>query len=288
MRVLYLRNRIIKNNKTNGNEASMSDSIIRRISRFSSGASESIDIQMIMEEPLSIRVDGKPYSVVMRTPGDERAHVAGFSLAEGLIDQVDDIETLGFCTEEGVNVGTLTLMDSRRQTVLELLERKGFISQTSCGICGKEVVRDLMQIVTPMPRTLRITVDQAMACMEALPQRQDLHKRTRSAHAAMIFDAGLTPLSFAEDVGRHNALDKAVGKVFLDNRLSEALIGVMSSRLSYELVQKAARAGIEMLIGISRPTALAVDLAESVNMTLACAKNDSLLVFCNGDRLITT
>lgn len=264
----------------------MTDSTTRRITRHADGGTENIDACLIMEEPFSIRVDGKPYSVVMRTPGDERAHMAGFFLAEGLIDHIEEIETLGFCTEDGVNVGTLTLMEARRQKVLELLERKGFISQTSCGICGKEVVRDLMQIVTPLPQTLRITVDQAMACMDALPRQQDLHKRTHSAHAAMIFSADLTPLSFAEDVGRHNALDKAIGKVFLENRLSEAVIGVMSSRLSYELVQKAARAGIEMLIGISRPTALGVDLADSVNMTIACARKESLLVFCGGDRLI--
>lgn len=264
----------------------MTDSISRRITQYAGGGPEHTDACLIMEEPLSIRVDGKPYSVVMRTPGDERAHVAGFCLSEGLIDHIEEIETLGFCTEDSVNVGTLTLMEQRRQKVSELLERKGFISQTSCGICGKEVVKDLLQIVMPLPQTLRITVGQAMACMDALPRQQDLHKRTHSAHAAMIFDAGLKPLAFAEDVGRHNALDKAIGKVFLDNLLPDAVIGVMSSRLSYELVQKAARAGIEMLIGISRPTALAVDLADSVNMTVACARKENLLVFCGGKRLI--
>lgn len=265
----------------------MADAIIHRITRYIDNAPESVDMHLIMEEPLSIRVDGKPYSVVMRTPGDERAHVAGFCLSEGLIDHIEEIEALGFCTEDDVNVGTLILTERRRQKVLELLDRKGFISQTSCGICGKEVVKDLMQIVTPMPQTLRITIDQAMTSVNMLTRQQDLHKRTHSAHAAMIFDANLTPMAFAEDVGRHNALDKAVGKVFLENRLSEAVIGVMSSRLSYELVQKAARAGLEILIGISRPTALAVDLAGSVNMTIACARKEILMVFCGGDRLIT-
>jgi FdhD protein len=264
----------------------MSDGISHTITRYRSGKPESVDTFLIMEEPLSIRIDGRPYAVVMRTPGDERAHVAGFCLAEGLIDGVEDIETLGFCTEQGVNVGTLTLMDKRRRQVMDLLDRKGFVSQTSCGICGKEVVRDLMQVLKPMPDTLRISVSQALACADMLSRKQDLHKRTRSAHAAMILDAAFSPMAFAEDVGRHNALDKAVGKVFLENRLPDAAVGMMSSRLSYELVQKAARAGLEILIGISRPTSLGVDLAESVNMTLLCVKNDDLLVFCGKDRLI--
>ena len=265
----------------------MADSIRHTITRYRNGNSESVDTFLIMEEPLSIRIDGRPYAVVMRTPGNERAHVAGFCLAEGLIDQIDDIETLGFCTEEGINVGTLTLMNKRRQQVMDLVERKGFVSQTSCGICGKEVVRDLMQVLKPMPDTLRISVTQALACADMLSRKQELHKRTRSAHAAMILDAALSPMAFAEDVGRHNALDKAVGKVFLENRLPDAAVGMMSSRLSYELVQKAARAGLEILIGISRPTSLAIDLAESVNMTLLCVKSDDLLVFCGGKRLIS-
>ena len=88
-----------------------------------------------------------------------------------------------------------------------------------------------------------------------------------------------------EDAGRHNALDKAIGRVLLDNGLEAAAMGVMSSRLSYELVQKAARAGLEVLVGISRPTMLAVDLAISVNMTLICAQEGKLLVFCGTERI---
>jgi FdhD protein len=115
-----------------------------------------------------------------------------------------------------------------------------------------------------------------------------LYQKTNSAHASMIFDFNLHPLAFAEDVGRHNALDKAIGKVFMSRRLPEAVFGLMSSRLSYELVQKAARAGLQILVGISRPTALAVALAQSIHMTLACAKNKDLMVFCGEERLTTT
>jgi len=241
---------------------------------------------LIVEEPLSIRIEGNPYSVVMRTPGDEIAHVAGFCLAEGLIDSPKDIATIGFCTEDNTNVATVTLTDDRKKKVADLLDRKGFVSQTSCGICGKEVIKDLHQITTPIKNSFKISIDQARKCAERLASFQPLHKKTHSAHAALIFDKSLRVLSSAEDVGRHNALDKAIGKIFMDNKISDACVCVMSSRLSYELIQKAARAGLEMLVGISRPTSLGVDLARAVNMTLACARSDELMVFCGKDRFI--
>ncbi len=241
---------------------------------------------LIIEEPLSIRIEGNPYSVVMRTPGDEIAHVAGFCLSEGLIDSAKDIATIGFCTEDNTNVATITLTDNRKKKVVDLLNRKGFVSQTSCGICGKEVVKDLHQITTPVKNNFKISIDQARECANLLYSFQPLHKKTRSAHAALILDKTLQVLSSAEDVGRHNALDKAIGKIFMDNKISKACICVMSSRLSYELIQKAARAGIEMLVGISRPTSLGVDLARAVNMTLACSRGDDLMVFCGKDRFI--
>jgi FdhD protein len=243
------------------------------------------DQHLIIEEPLSIRVNGKPYSVVMRTPGDEADHVAGFCLVEGLVDYPEDIASLGFCTEDGTNVATVILTPDRTKKVSHLLERKGFISQTSCGICGKEVVKDLQQILSPLPHTFKIPVSCVLECADNLAVHQELYQKTNSAHASMIFDADLRPLAFAEDVGRHNALDKAIGKVFMSHRLTDAVFGLMSSRLSYELVQKAARARLQVLVGISRPTALAVDLAQSIHMTIACAKNKDLMVFCGQDRL---
>jgi FdhD protein len=239
---------------------------------------------LIIEEPLSIRIEGKPYAVVMRTPGDEIAHAAGFCLAEGLIDAPEDIATIGFCTEDSTNVATVTLTQARKQKVTDLLDRKGFVSQSSCGICGKEVVKDLHQITKSVRSRLRLSVARVMACADQISEFQPLHHKTRSAHAALIFDINCKVLSAAEDVGRHNALDKAVGKIFMAGKLADACLGVMSSRLSYELVQKAARAGLEMLVGVSWPTSLGVDLAQAVNMSLACARGDDLMVFCGVER----
>jgi FdhD protein len=223
----------------------------------------------------------------MRTPGDEIAHTVGFCLAEGIIESFADIATIGFCEQDETNVATVTLTEARRQAAAPLLERKGFVSQSSCGICGKEVIKDLRQIVSPLPINTRFSLNKILACVESLPAYQHLHRKTRAAHAAVLFDSNMNMLSHAEDVGRHNALDKAIGKVFMKASANSAVFVLMSSRLSYELVQKAARAGIELMVGISRPTALGVELAESVNMTLCWARGGGLTVFCSGERIVT-
>ncbi len=243
---------------------------------------------LIVEEPLSIRINGEPYAVVMRTPGDENCHVAGFCLAEGLIDTPDDIATIGFCTEAGTNVATVTLTEPRRALVAPLLERKGFVSQTSCGICGKEVVADMQQILRPLPSRVRLSADRIKTAVAMFAQHQTLYDKTRGVHAALIVDDKNNLLAMFEDAGRHNALDKAIGRVLLDKKTETAVLGVMSSRLSYELVQKAARGGLEVLVGISRPTLLAVDLALSVNMTLICFQEGRLLVFTGEERIVNT
>ncbi|MFO7555429.1 MAG: formate dehydrogenase accessory sulfurtransferase FdhD [Desulfobacterales bacterium] len=242
--------------------------------------------RLIGEEPLSIRIEGKPYSVVMRTPGEELAHAAGFCLAEGIVDTPDDIHTISCCDDGDANVVTVTLNKPRRDEIVNILERRGFISQTSCGICGKEIVDDLYQMITPVRDKTRMDAGLALECLENLSQHQPLRDKTRASHAAALYSSEFKLLSVAEDVGRHNALDKAVGKLFLDRRLEEAFLLTLSSRISYELVQKAARARVPVILAFSRPTSLAVELASKLNMTLAClAEHSGLYIFCGEHRL---
>lgn len=242
--------------------------------------------RLIGEEPLSIRVEGKPYSVVMRTPGDELAHAAGFCLAEGIVSTPDDVNTISCCDGDDSNVVAVTLNASRRDKIVDILDRRGFISQTSCGICGKEIVKDLYQMIRPVSDNTRMNAVLALECLENLSQHQPLRDKTRASHAAALYSSDFKLLSVAEDVGRHNALDKAIGRLFLDRRLDEAVLLTLSSRISYELVQKAARARIQVILAFSRPTSLAVELALELNMTLAClADNTGLYIFCGEHRL---
>lgn len=245
------------------------------------------DQYLIEEEPLSIRLQGKPYSVIMRTPGEEIEHVAGFCLTEGIVDTTDDIQSIAFCDGSDTNVVTVTLTPERRNQIGDHLDRREFISQSSCGLCGKEVVQELYQTIQPIASQASIDIGKAKTCLDQLHRYQPLRDRTRACHAAAIFNSRFEPISVAEDVGRHNALDKAIGKLFLKDQLDQTAFVVLSSRVSYELVQKSARAGIPVILAVSRPTALAVNLATSMNMAIAClAAKNGMFVYCGEHRLI--
>ena len=246
-----------------------------------------VEDNVIAEEPLSIRIQGNPYSVVMRTPGEEMAHVAGFCLAEGIVDSPDDITAIGFCDNSDTNVVTVTLKESKRKMVSQHLERRGFISQTSCGLCGKEIVEDLMQVIEPVNSTIKLDTWKAYKCLKNLSHHQPLRENTHASHAAALYSSDFELLTVAEDVGRHNALDKAIGKLFLEHQLQRAALLILSSRISYELVQKAARARIPVILAMSRPTSLALSLASELNITLAnMGRKAGLNIFCGEERLI--
>lgn len=241
---------------------------------------------LVREEPLLIRIEDHPYSVVMRTPGEEIFHAAGFCLAEGIVDKADDFSSIGFCRDMDPNVVDIRLQPARREQVSSLLERRGFISRTSCGICGKGMVEEICQILVPVIDETRIGLDNALRLIERLPRIQQLHKKTYGSHAAMLINSRFDILSVAEDVGRHNAFDKAIGKLLMTGKLTNASIGVLSSRISYEMIQKAVRAHIPILLSASRPTALAVNLGKKLNMTLACtARESELIIFCGEERI---
>lgn len=265
----------------------MDNVLQHKLIHWDKAAKKSEQQDLLGEEPLSIRIEGNPYAVVMRTPGDEIAHVAGFCLTEGIIDTPDDLTSIGFCEDDDTNVVTVTLTPSRRGKINEILDRRGFISQTSCGLCGKELVKDLYLIIKPLETNHPLNIKKALTCLEALPDIQPLRKQTLASHAAAIYGSDMELLSVAEDVGRHNALDKAIGKVFLGHQLDQAELLILSSRISYELVQKAARARIPIILAHSRPTALAVELAANLNITLASMDEDDvgLYVFCGEKRL---
>ncbi len=224
----------------------------------------------------------------MRTPGDEVVHAAGFCLGEGIIDGLDDIKTIGYDREMDANVVDIWLTPERRKKIPHLLKRKSYVSQTSCGICGKKMIEDLHQILTPAEDRFEVELGAAVDCMNRLSKNQKYYQRTRGSHAALLFDHTLNAIAFAEDVGRHNGLDKAIGKAIVNKTICTASLLVLSSRISYELVQKAARAHISIIISNSRPTALAVQMGQSLNMTLAFpGKESELIIACGRHRIKT-
>jgi len=243
-------------------------------------------LELLREEPLSININGKTYSIIMRTPGEERAHAAGFCFSEGIVDNLEDIEEIALCDGSQSNVAAVMLSKERLCKVSHLLDKKGYVSQTSCGICGREIIDDLTAILKPVAKSITISFEQVRDIFNRMNGAQNLRKRCFSSHGAMVLDRNREIISSAEDAGRHNSLDKAIGKIFLQGRLNSAAIAIISSRASYEMIQKCARAGIEVVISMSRPTALACELGESLGMTLTDVRDEGLFVFTNHDRII--
>lgn len=271
------------NDRISGTEVSRSF----EIARLKDGIKVPDHHNLISEEPLLMRIEENPYSVVMRTPGDEIFHAAGFCLAEGIVDDHVDFNSIGFCADMDPNVVEITLTPERLKKVAPLLERKGFISQTSCGICGKGMITEISQILKMGVVKKRVTPDEIRMASGRLEETQVLYDLTRGSHAIVILDNNLDVISKGEDVGRHNALDKAIGMALMGKRLPDSYMAVLSSRISFEMIQKANRAGIFFILSASRPTALAVELAINLNMTLVClSDNKDMIVFSGQNRII--
>jgi FdhD protein len=212
-----------------------------------------------IEEPLEIRVDGRPLSVTMRTPGHDEELALGFLVGEGLIDGPREAGLTEDFAANAIEVAGPLLRDPG--------ERR-FYTTSSCGVCGKGALEEVAVASAPLgpgpvvKRTLLTT----------LPERleQPTFELTGGVHATGLFDAMGALLIAREDVGRHNAMDKVVGRALLDGLLPlNDKILCVSGRLSFELVQKAAVAGAPILVGVGAPSSLAIELATDRNMTLA-------------------
>ena len=226
------------------------------------------DDKVVMEEPLEIFIDDQPYYVTMRLPGEELPLAVGLCHSEGVIDSIDDTLSVNYCQDIASNRINVYLSPARKELAAAKLKQKRSTAYSSCGICGKEIVEDIAVSLRSIVATISVEFAFLAQLQEKVRESQQLFSATGGTHGAAIFDRAGALLAFSEDVGRHNALDKAIGKVLFSRKEKEASICILSSRLSYEMVQKAARLGIEVLAGASAPTKLAIDLAQSVNLTL--------------------
>jgi FdhD protein len=227
------------------------------------------------EEPMEIRVEGpqdRPVSVAvtMRTPGGDFELAAGFLFTEGLIDTRDEILNVSYCEdlapeEQRYNVVTVKLAHAFDETLL----RRNFYASSSCGICGKATLDDVEVHCAPLAPGPHVAPAVIQGLPEALRAGQRVFEQTGGLHAAGVFSAAGELRSVREDVGRHNAVDKVVGEALLSGELpmAERLLQV-SGRVSFEIVQKAARAGIPLIAAVSAPSSLAVEAAERLGMTV--------------------
>jgi FdhD protein len=232
--------------------------------------------QVAIEEPLEIRVDGAPLAVTMRTPGHDDELALGFLYGEGLIDSVREAGLTADLAANTIEVrGPLTRDPGARR----------FYTTSSCGVCGKGALEEVAVDSAPLPSGP--TLARALAAELPARLKQPAFERTGGLHATGLFDAGGQLLFSREDVGRHNAMDKVVGRALMDGLvpLGERVLCV-SGRLSFELVQKAAVAGAPVLIGVGAPSSLAIELADDRGLTLCgFARRGAVNVYTHPERI---
>ncbi len=243
------------------------------VTRVPAPVEERRDDEVAIEEPLEIRAawhsSGEPreknISVTMRTPGDDFDLAVGFLFTESLIDGGGDIESVrhwGSPNRVRVALGLHAHLD------ISKLDRH-FYTTSSCGICGKTSIEALRVVTSPLPPALPIDRDVIHRLPPLLQAAQPAFRATGSVHGAAIFDRAGTLLRAREDVGRHNAVDKVIGSFVRDNAtpLHEAILAV-SSRASFEIVQKAIMAGIPTVASVGGPSSLAIELSREFGVTL--------------------
>ncbi|MFI1946379.1 formate dehydrogenase accessory sulfurtransferase FdhD [Streptomyces virginiae] len=248
----------------------------RRVVRIRNGTAGVRPDTLVAEEPLEIRLNGKPLAITMRTPGDDFALAVGFLVSEGVLAAASDVQAVTYCegaTEDGSNTyNVVNVQLAAGVPVPDITLERNVYTTSSCGLCGKASL-DAVRTATRFPGIaadpVRVTAEDLSAMPDRLRAAQKVFDRTGGLHAAGLFTARGELLDLREDVGRHNAVDKIVGRAYRSGRLPLAgAVLLVSGRASFELVQKAVMAGIPVLAAVSAPSSLAVDLALESGMTL--------------------
>lgn len=244
------------------------------------------------EEPLDIRLHGRSFAVIMRTPGEDRALAAGFLLSERVIRSADDIGAIEHCrhpdqTKAHHVVDVFLVGDAAARVPRLLEERRQFIANSSCGVCGRATIEELATGIAPLIVGPPVHVDVIRALPDRLRARQATFEETGGLHGAALFAADGTLLASAEDVGRHNAVDKVVGSSIVGRPLEVApAVLMVSGRVSFEIVQKAWLAAVPIVAAVSAPTSLAVELAREAGITLlGFVRGQSLNIYSHDARI---
>ena len=266
----------------------------RRVLRIRDGAVSSRPDTLVAEEPLEIRLNGRPLAITMRTPGDDFALAAGFLVSEGVVGRAEEVASIVYCagaTEDGSN--TYNVVDVQLAPGVPIpditLERNVYTT-SSCGLCGKaslDAVRTTARWPIADTPPVRVTPELLAVLPDRLRAAQRVFDRTGGLHAAGLFTPEGELLDLREDVGRHNAVDKLIGRALQSGRLplSRSVL-LVSGRASFELAQKAVMAGIPVLAAVSAPSSLAVDLAAETGLTLVgFLRGASMNVYAGEQRL---
>ena len=243
---------------------------------------------VIIEEPLSLRIGGAALTL-MRTPGHERELAAGFCLSEGIITSLSDVLTVSYC--ESGETAELNTIDVRLRDDIVLDQGKPVRAipiRSSCGLCGGKMIDDILSSVNAGAEGSPVCMKRSVltGLPEIMRKHQPLFAKTGAAHAAAFFSTSGNLIVCREDIGRHNALDKAMGHLLLNKIDIYDKVLMLSGRVSYEMVAKAYHAGCRIMAAVSAPTSLAVKLAEKAAITLiGFLRGDKMNVYTHPERL---
>jgi FdhD protein len=248
-----------------------------RVVRYEGSARQSFDDSVAVEEPLEIRIAGETFAVTMRTPGHDAELVLGLLLSEGIVRDVKDVGGIAHCGKPGElgNVIEVTAAPGARiEWEPDGPLRRATLTTSACGVCGRRSIDDLLERVSPLADDTRFGRAWVQRLTEQLGPRQRNFAISGGVHAAALWSPDASDLSerdvvVREDVGRHNAVDKVIGRRALDGGLpARGCALVVSGRASFELVQKALVAQIPLLVSVSAPSSLAISAARAGGLTL--------------------
>ena len=257
-----------------------------RIARRASGTKAAA--RMVPEEtPVALSYAGTTHAVMMATPADLEDFAVGFSLTEGVIASADEIEHIAI-EEAGAGIDIQLRLKDEANRRFEARRRR-LAGPVGCGLCGIESIDEAMRSVAPVAAAeLVLSSTEISKAVRLLTKQQPMHAETGAVHAAGFYVPGQGIIAAREDVGRHNALDKLAGALTRSGTNGATGIVVITSRVSVEMVQKAAQLGSSMIVAVSAPTALAIRTAEGAGMTLvALARGDEFDIFTRPDRVST-
>ncbi|MHB9134526.1 MAG: formate dehydrogenase accessory sulfurtransferase FdhD [Armatimonadota bacterium] len=238
---------------------------------------------VVVEQPLTITIDGVGAYTLMCTPTHLPALAIGFAFSEGIITSARDIDLLYHCEDDP------TAVRMRLGRVPEVLPERNLIVSSSCGMCGNVAVDALIAALPAVEHTLAVPASCVHQVQAEMRTRQQLFAQTGGTHAAAIFTPWGQIIAFAEDIGRHNALDKCLGQCLLTGQPTAGCGALLSGRASLEMVVKAARAGIEIVAAVSAPSSLAVDAAAHCGITLCgFVRENRLTAFTHPARITQT
>jgi len=241
-----------------------------------------LDDDLVVEEPMEVRLDGTPLAVVMRTPGDDADLALGFAITEGIVTTPEAIADMVFLGE-----GRWDLVTGDGVDVDPAQFQRNFYSTSSCGVCGKASIDAIRITGARPPEGPVVSSDVIVSLPSRLLERQAAFHSTGGLHAAAAFDPSGEIVAVREDIGRHNAVDKVVGHLARQDWPLPPLGLMVSGRVSFEITQKAAVAGISLICGVSAASSLAVDLAEEFGMTVVGFLRDGGFTLYAGEQRVS-